>query len=360
MRISPKYASALRNCVLWSPQYLHWEIIHLEKVVSCSTSWLASEQPAAPAATKGSPWFLQSWSGTPNVTYKQGYLQVRLPHRPWSVSAFLTPISALFRQGWRSAPGLSLEHAFELIRKILKVMTMQFVSLALALPRYFLDLISQMVEMAMRSLDEQPEEDGIRESSIDNCEFVPLDYLERIINNENIKIELGIKNGACTDARKPSNLPDRITKQAKKIFGALVLMGKADKIEGLLDEGLTDDHLPLSRDPKYDAVLSRDGATSFQFGCLGRQTITEFIKRKQWLFLAPILDTNGELIEVNYESALPFTDSEVEGHGAAGIVHRAKIYEGHQRGFEVSALSYEPNLQNTKVFRRRQSIIRLL
>lgn len=40
--------------------------------------------------------------------------------------------------------------------------------------------------MAMRSLDEQLEEDGIRKSSIDNCEFVPLDYLERIINNKNI------------------------------------------------------------------------------------------------------------------------------------------------------------------------------
>jgi hypothetical protein len=239
-------------------------------------------------------------------------------------------------------------------------MALPFISIALALPRYFLDLLSQVVAMAMRPLDEQLEEDGIRKSSIDNCEFVPLDYLERIISKENIKIELGIKDGACTNARKPSELPDRITKEAKKIFGALVLMGKADKIEGLLDEGVTDEHLPLSRDPKYDAVLSRDGATSFQFGSLGRHTITEFIKRKQWLFLAPILDTNGELIEVNYECALPFTDSEVEGHGAAGIVYRAKIYEGHQRGFEVSALSNEPNLRNTEVFRRRQSIIRLL
>ena len=239
-------------------------------------------------------------------------------------------------------------------------MTLQFVSIALTLPRYFLDLLSQVVAMTMRSLDEQLEEDGIRKSSIDNCEFMQLDYLEGVINKENIKIELGIKDGACTNARKPSDLPDRITKEAKKIFGALVLMGKADKIEGLLDERLTDDHLPLSRHPDFDALLSRDGTTSFQFGCLGRQTITEFIKRKQWLFLAPILDTNGELIKVNYECALPFTDSEVEGHGAAGIVHRAKIYEGHQRGFEVSALSYEPNLQNTEVFRRRQSIIRLL
>jgi hypothetical protein len=57
--------------------------MHLEKVVSCSTAWLASEQLAAYAVTKLSPWFLQSQNGTPNVTYKQGYLQVRLSHRPF-------------------------------------------------------------------------------------------------------------------------------------------------------------------------------------------------------------------------------------------------------------------------------------
>jgi hypothetical protein len=159
-----------------------------------------------------------------------------------------------------------------LFHNILQVMTLHFVSLVLALPQYFLDLLSQMVEMAMPSLSDQLEDDGLRESDIDGKQFVPLDYLERIINKENIKIELGITDGACTKARKSSDLPDRITKEAKRIFGALVLMGKGGAIEGLLEEGLTDDHLPLSRDPKYDAVLSRDGATSFQFGRLGRQT----------------------------------------------------------------------------------------
>jgi hypothetical protein len=119
------------------------------------------------------------------------------------------------------------------------------------------------VKIYLPLLIDQLEDDGVRESGIDGKLFVPLDYLERIINEENIKIELGMTDGAGTKARKPSDLPDRITKEAKRIFGALVLMDKANAIEGLLDEGLTDDHLPLSRDPKYDAVLSRDGATSF-------------------------------------------------------------------------------------------------
>lgn len=184
-------------------------------------------------------------------------------------------------------------------------------------------------------LIDQLEEDGLRESDIDGKMFVPLDYLEKIFNKKSIEIELGLTDGAYTKAKKPSDLLDRITKEAKKIFGALVLMGKANAIEDLLEEGLTDDHLPLSCDPKHDAILSRDGETLFQLGFLGRQTITEFIKHKQWLFLAPILDTNCELIEFDYECALPFTDSEIIGHGAVGIVHRAKIYPGHQRGFEV-------------------------
>jgi hypothetical protein len=223
-------------------------------------------------------------------------------------------------------------------------MTLRFVSIALALPQYFLDLFSQMVPMALPSLCQQLEEDGYLDCPIDDKQFVPLDFLDGIINKQNVKIELGITDGGCTMARKQSDLPDRVTKQAKRIFAALVLMDKATAIEGLLDEGFTDEHLPLTRDPKYDALVSRDGETTFQFGGWSRPSRTDFIKHKQWFFLAPVLDTDGELIEVDQECALPFTESEVIGNGAAGVVHWAKLHEAHQRGFKVSALSSEFNL----------------
>jgi hypothetical protein len=239
-------------------------------------------------------------------------------------------------------------------------MTVDVVPFVLAIRQYFRDLLSQLGEVAMPSLCDQLEDDGLRPSGIDGKAFVPFDFLEEAINNKSVKDTLGMTGGTCIKARKPSDLPDRITKDAKRIFAALVLMDKVDAIESLLGEGLTDEHLPLSRDPKYDAVLSRDGETTFQFEGLGRQTITEFIKRKQWLFLAPILETNGDLIEVDQECALPFTESEVIGNGQAGVVHRAKIYQAHQQGFEVSALSRESNLRDTKVFRQRQSISKLL
>jgi hypothetical protein len=92
---------------------------------------------------------------------------------------------------------------------------------------------------------------------------MPLNYLERIINEKNIKIKLGITDKAGTKARKPSDLLNRITKEAKRIFGALILIDKANAIEGLLNKGLTDDHLPLSCDLKYNTILSRDKATLF-------------------------------------------------------------------------------------------------
>ena len=187
-------------------------------------------------------------------------------------------------------------------------------------------------------------------SSIDDKTFVPLDTLERIIIPSSVKDALAITDGVLTKVglRKPSDLPEMVTKQAKRIFAALVLMDKVDKIRGLVDEGLTDEHLPLSRDPHHDAVLSRDRATIFPFVGWNPPSVNEFLQHKQWLFLAPVLDTSGQLIEVNKECALPFTESEIKGSGAAGIVHRAKIHKAHQRGFEVSALSYELNLRDTK------------
>jgi hypothetical protein len=193
--------------------------------------------------------------------------------------------------------------------------------------------------MALPSIIEQLEDEGFSVSPIDGKSFVPLDFLESVISKQNVKLALGTTDGIWTRVglRKPSDLPDRVTKEAKRIFAALVLMDKVEAIEGLLDEGLTDEHLPLSRDSGHEALLSRDRVTEFPFVRWRHASVIDFLRHKQWLFLAPVLKTNGQLIELDEECALPFTESSVEGHGVAGIVHRAKIHQAHQRGFEVSA-----------------------
>jgi hypothetical protein len=243
----------------------------------------------------------------------------------------------------------------------IQITTFYFVSPAVAIPRYCLDLLEQTVKMVLPSLSSQLED--VSGSTIDDKKFVPLDLLERMINKQNIKVELGITDGVWANwlrFGKSSDVPNRVTEHAKRIFAALVLMDKVAAIHGLLDEGLMDEHLPLSLDPDHEALLSRDHGTTFPFVGWSNALMRDFLRHKQWLFLAPVLDTTGQLIEVDQECALPFTESKIMGSGAAGIVHWAKLHPAHQRGFEVRALPRECNLPDTEVFRRRWSTFKLL
>ncbi|KAH8746347.1 hypothetical protein BGZ57DRAFT_777861, partial [Hyaloscypha finlandica] len=93
--------------------------------------------------------------------------------------------------------------------------------------------------------------------------FVLLDYFKRVINKENIKIKLGIIDRAYTKAKKLSYLVNKIIKEAKRTFSTLVLIGKTSIIKGLLNKGLIDNYLPLSRNPKYNIILLRNRETLF-------------------------------------------------------------------------------------------------
>jgi hypothetical protein len=184
-------------------------------------------------------------------------------------------------------------------------------------------------------------------SDIDSKQFVPLDHLDHVISEHNIKLELEATEGVWTklvNLVMPSNVPKRVAEKAKKIFAALVLMDRAAAIYGLLEEGLTDDHLPLHsvRNEKY--LLSRDNVTTFPFEGWRDAPVNDFIDHKQWLFLAPVLHSDGQFIKVDEECALPFTKSTVIGSGGAGIVHRATLHQRHQQGYEVSVRIHESNL----------------
>ncbi|KAI8711168.1 Protein kinase domain-containing protein [Fusarium sp. LHS14.1] len=159
-------------------------------------------------------------------------------------------------------------------------------------------------------------------SDLDAKEFVTLDVLEKVITKPNVASELGRTNSLL--ARTLSNIArsdvsSRITAQARKIFAILVLLDRTAAIQGLLDEGLTDEHLPLSRSPDHEALVSWDGV-EFPFTGWKPASVNLFVKQ-QWPFLAPILDTTGQLINVNQESPLPFTKTDIIGSGAAGVVY---------------------------------------
>ncbi len=204
---------------------------------------------------------------------------------------------------------------------------------------------------------------GLRKSPIDDKYFAPLDLIEKTINEKNVKVALGFKDGiwgSLARLGRSSELAHRVATQARITFAALMLMDKVAAIHGLLDEGLTDESLPLSRDPDHDAFLSYDKKKTFAFVGWNYVSVSDFIDHKQWLFLAPVLDTNGQLIEISEECALPFTESGEIGNGAAGVVLWAQLHPAHQRGFEVSDLTCESNLRDTEVFRPRRLISKSL
>lgn len=208
--------------------------------------------------------------------------------------------------------------------------------------RFCLALKHQPVEMSSSSLSRQIM-DGILRSSNDNIEFVPLDHLNFTITESNIRAELSKSHGLL----EPSNIPDRVAEHSKRIFATLVLMDKIDAIHGLLLEGLTDEHLPLSRDTEFSNLLSQDKAQKFPFENWPESSVRWFISQ-QWLFLTPILKTTGQEIIVDSACALPFKEFEYIGGGAAGTVYKAQVHPAHQQGFNVSALNYESKLHDTE------------
>lgn len=246
----------------------------------------------------------------------------------------------------------------------LQVMTISLCAL-IPLPNYCLVSFYWAEKMALKLLYQELVGSFVT-CPIDDKKFLPRDSLERIISEENVKSVLCIKDGLYVKAKmkKPSELPGIVAAQARGIFAALVLMDKIGAIYGLLDEGLVDEHLPLTRSPKYpecDDLVSHDQTKTFPFEGWSPQSVDDFIDSRQWRFLSPVLDTTGQLINVNQECALPLVTSEYKGgSGAAGIVLLASLHPAHQRGFQVSVLICNFNLRDTDEFRRRRPIFKLL
>jgi hypothetical protein len=179
------------------------------------------------------------------------------------------------------------------------------------------------------------------ESAINDKKFVPLDVLESVITEHNIRVELESTAGwlhRLSNWVNPSDVPQRVVENAKKVFATLVLMGKAIAIYDLLEDGLTDDHLPLHRDTQYNHLLSCDSARKFAFVGWPEHLLDIFIEDKQPLFLAPVLPNDGQLIRLDQNCALPFINSDSRAVGAGGIVYWAKVHHKHQQGYEVSVL----------------------
>ncbi|PSN73726.1 kinase-like protein [Corynespora cassiicola Philippines] len=181
--------------------------------------------------------------------------------------------------------------------------------------------------------------------------FLPLDALEELITADNVKAELTTRWYQKLFPVRPSE----IVKNAKKTFTILTLIGVSDKIWELLAEGMSDEHLPLSRhseDPFSNVLLSADRKKRFQsFQKWNDARVNDFVT-KQWVVQAPVLDVAGKHYTLNEHCAIPIVNSEEIEGGQYSIVHRGEVHPAHQNGF----MTENGNLRVAiKEFKRRDS-----
>ena len=178
-------------------------------------------------------------------------------------------------------------------------------------------------------------------------EFLPRDSLQALITEENVRSEMGIQDGIWARKFRPQkyladlNLVKTVVEEAMAVFAILVVLGRSQFTKALLiDEGLRDEHLPLSIDHEHSICLSHDGQKIFMFVNWPEESLTEFVNYKQWFYLAPVLKAHGEVMKLHEKRPLPFIEDDGDpARGGGGLVYKARVHPAHQEGFEVHIYS---------------------
>lgn len=205
-------------------------------------------------------------------------------------------------------------------------------------------------------------------------EFMPRDTLLNLITEANVMSTLGIQEGAWNRTFRPQkhladlNLVKLVVEEARATFAILVILQLSQFTKSLLiEEGLRDEHLPLSIDHEYPNCTSSDGDRKIPFVNWSKGDLIKFVKHHQWFFLAPVLRNTGETIKLHEKCPLPFISDgdEDPAKGGGGLVYKARVHPAHQEGFEVRILLIDP-LRNSSMypiktfFRRKQQDFGLL
>ncbi|KAF6797007.1 serine/threonine protein kinase [Colletotrichum sojae] len=169
--------------------------------------------------------------------------------------------------------------------------------------------------------------------SFDSRKFLPRDKLDEIITKESIKNELP---RSFMDRFRSDGITARLIHGARKLVAILVFIGEQGAVKKLIrDDGLTDEDLPFrpaQNTENHSIVKSARGKTIHSFVCLRSDAKVGNFLEKQWLFLAPVLESTGASISLDSQCPLPFRDvEEVKGH-YDNIVYRAELHRSHQAG----------------------------
>ena len=185
---------------------------------------------------------------------------------------------------------------------------------------------------------------------ISDRQFLPLNVLDELITADNV---LASVNAA---ARRKSNASQfscnlkfaaGVVEKAKKLFAVLAFIGHEHAISDLLSEGLTDEDLPILRQPTMTrlSVESRDsGSTTHKaFQSWKPQDFRHF-ENDQWLFLAPVFDSTGKHLKLTGECAFPFlSPSQRIRDSVNSEVVQCSVHPHHYRPLVGVPLSFVPS-----------------
>jgi hypothetical protein len=177
----------------------------------------------------------------------------------------------------------------------------------------------------------------------DGHRFLPQDQLDKIMTAENIRREL--RSHGITGF---TGIMDRTLESYKRIFAILCLMGKASSIIQFIEEGISDNDLPMdSGTPE----ASESAKESKNYRGTSRRTLhslswraneQELFKKYQWQILAPVF-VHGKDHRFEHQAIVPFLkinndvendseDSSLPREGGFSVVRRVAIHPAHWRG----------------------------
>jgi hypothetical protein len=138
--------------------------------------------------------------------------------------------------------------------------------------------------------------------------------------------------------------------KCRKVLAILIICGRHEKIHDLINEGISDEHLPLSKSAgsKSTILCSAVSGTEFRTFSLknGASIFIDDFCRKQWWFMAPILDPKSKIWlgqpsivepggKIDSDCPLPFLESKDTGNASGTVVYEVKLHGAHVRGFAV-------------------------
>ncbi|KAG9235386.1 kinase-like domain-containing protein [Amylocarpus encephaloides] len=179
-------------------------------------------------------------------------------------------------------------------------------------------------------------DDSLAECPISRNKFLPLNILQNLITEDNVRANIGSDVEGQTSSDNDGLAKD-VVRLAKKVFACLIFVGCQNAIGDLLSEGLTDEKLPLFRSGSGSDrnVLSAriDGTTFKTFRDWKRPDVDHFLE-KQWRVQAPVFDTKvtGGHFSLNRHCALPLQSKTEEiGSTQLSTVVKCTLYPGHYR-----------------------------